>query len=174
MKCPKCGEELKKEISDIEIFDSRVGLLLIRHAEYWECSGCATRLYTPKTVTRIDEKRDNKTKELIKKKPIGEFITLVEAARLLGISKQAVHKNRKIYGLKLGRKPVYLRKSVIMYKATHDGRFPLYTSDAREWVTGVSCSIPYSEEGVLAGRPSDQYAHLPGVGSSASEVAYAH
>ena len=173
MKCPNCGKDLRKEIGDIEIADPRVGVLRIQQAEYWECSGCGTKLYTPATAVRIDEERRNMREELIKKRPIGEFITLTGAAHLLGVSKQAVHKNRKLYSVKLGRKPVYLKKSVIKYKETQDGRFPLVGYD--ECYAQVrNDTLYYGIGGVPAGLFVDQdYTKQPIVSRSDREVVYA-
>ena len=171
MKCPNCGSALKKRIGDIEVPDSRVGILAIHQAEYWECPNCGTKLYTPTTVAKIDDARKNKTEELIKEQPIGNFITLTEAARIIGISKQAVHKNRKIYGIKLGGKPVYLRKSVVMYKEIRDGRFALVPGKR---FTEALLDMSYAEKEILAKVPIEQeYIDQPVTTESSSEVAYA-
>jgi len=171
MKCQNCGSDLDRRIGDIEVPDSRVGMLAIYKAEYWDCPDCGAKLYTPTTVAKVDHERRNKTEELIKEWPIGDFITLTEAARIIGISKQAVHKNRKIYGIKLGGKPVYLRKSVIRYKERRDGRFALVPGKR---FTEALLDVSYKEKEVPAEVSIGQkYIDQPVTTESSGEVAYA-
>jgi len=69
-------------------------------------------------------------------------VTSSEAARILDISRQALHKNRRIkngfiFHTRFGNGIVYLRKSVELFKETGDGRYPLWkyldhTSDKKE------------------------------------------
>ena len=67
---------------------------------------------------------------LITDKPVDSFVIATEAASMLGISRQAFHKHRRIqrgfiYKTNFGGKTVYLKESVLHFKETGDGRFPL-------------------------------------------------
>lgn len=68
--------------------------------------------------------------EILQSKPLSAFLSAVEAASALGISRQALHKHRRIrrgfiFQTQFEGKTVYLKRSVELFKTTGDGRFLL-------------------------------------------------
>jgi len=158
MKCPECGGQQTKAVRDIQLLDEKVGPLFITRAEFWECSDCKSRLYTADTALRISDARQRKVEELVRGRPISEFVSVVEAAGLLGVTRQGFHKNQRIrkgfiYGTELGRRPVYLRASVLRFGTTRDGRFvlSLYNPQDTECITEEAQEVGYAEKSVAAG-----------------------
>ncbi len=67
--------------------------------------------------------------------PISAFLSSAETATILGISRQALHKHRRIsrgfiFKTSFGGNQVYLKKSVKRFLEKADGRFKLITSHA--------------------------------------------
>jgi hypothetical protein len=85
-----------------------------------------------KTAKRIEERRYEILKQWLQSQPLNAFISATETASILGISRQALHKHKRIrrgfiYCTTFGEKKVrlYLKNSVLQFKKTGDGRFPL-------------------------------------------------
>ena len=76
---------------------------------------------------------------IITAQPIKDFVTATEAAELLGVSRQALHKRggRLIYRTMFGRRWYYLRSSVLLFKDTGDGRHTIYGPQSATWDKGV-------------------------------------
>lgn len=134
MKCYKCGGSYEAKQGLLPISDEYVGVFSVKGVHYYECSRCNELLF-PLETTQVIEKRRNQIKdELIRRQPIDDFVNAAEAAALLGISRQALHKHRRIrhgfiYQIKHGGNTMYLKRSVICFKNNGDGRFPIYHSD---------------------------------------------
>ena len=134
MKCGLCNNELILKKGDVE-FDSRsIGRVLVPNLKFYECEICGDKLLSPKESDKAIEYIANKENQLIKKFPIGEFITANEAAEILEISKQAFSKNRKIkrgiiYSTKIGDRKYYLEQSVKLFKENKNGKFLLTGSE---------------------------------------------
>jgi hypothetical protein len=95
----------------------------------------------------IESQRKARIHELLSQFPIRDFINSADTAAILGISRQALHKNRRInhgfiYQLKFGLLTLYLKQSVYQYKETGDGRFPLHSHR-------YSPLTPYTKPNVL-------------------------
>jgi len=74
--------------------------------------------------------KKEKERELINKLPVGEFLSVNEVIDILQITKQAFSKNNKIkrgfiYYVEKGKKKLYHKKSVELFKKKGDGRFLL-------------------------------------------------
>ncbi len=131
MNCPNCGGKIHRKRQDIQLFDENIGAYCVENVEYEECSTCGARFFPPETASQISEIRDLKLNELVSRRPISEFVTSAEAAGILGISRQALNKNRRvrrgfIFGTNLGKMRVFLRESVEQFRISGDGRFPLW------------------------------------------------
>ncbi|MFC1943071.1 hypothetical protein ACFLWO_00605 [Chloroflexota bacterium] len=131
MNCYECGGLYQEKSDLLEILDPYVGKISIQGIPYYQCENCHDILYTEEMSRAIETKRNERIHELISQFPIGDFSTAAEAASILGISRQALHKNRRInYGFihqtKFGGVSIYLRQSVLQFKKTGDGRYPLY------------------------------------------------
>ena len=131
MQCVKCGGTYVETSDLLELDDPYVGKISIIGKPYFKCVQCDDILFTLEMAQAIELERNNRKKEFINHFPISDFISSSETASLLGISRQALHKNRRIrrgfiYQTTVDRVTFYLKQSVIQFKKTGDGRFPLY------------------------------------------------
>ena len=129
-KCPDCGYSMSMTTGPLLVLDSRLGMIAVPRATYWQCATCKAKLYPLETVRQIEEEKRKQKDELIRAHSIGEFLNAADTATILGISRQALHKHHRIsngfiYQTRLSGKTVYLKKSVLLFKQVGDGRFPL-------------------------------------------------
>jgi len=152
MRCHKCGGNYRSVKGPLGIQDPYVGYFEVEVPEYLRCDSCGEYLVSGKWAEEIDRARSRRLVELLEAMPLREFVSSSEAARLLGISRQALHKNRRIrngfiFHIPFGKGVVYLRKSVELFKEKGDGRFPLWRPvsqiDTAEYI--VLQSAPSSE-----------------------------
>jgi YgiT-type zinc finger domain-containing protein len=139
MKCSECEGSYIKAADTYEYVDPYVGIITISGLPYFLCPQCGDSLLSDELAEQIGIEREKKIREKIARYPIGDFVTASEAVSMLGITRQAFHKNRRIkrgfiYQTKLGDSTVYLKESVLKYKENGDGRFPLH----RETVSNVA------------------------------------
>lgn len=144
MICSECGGNYRKSADPLELNDKYIGKLAIKGISYLICEGCGGILYPPETTRKIDFLKKERTQELIRDFSLSSFISSSETTELLGVSKQALSKNRRIsrgfiYRTVIGNITLYLKRSVIQYKMTGDGRFPLFRSEVPD--EGVCLSI---------------------------------
>ena len=107
-----------------------IGSYSIYLAKYYKCEGCGSLLFPKETAKKITSKEEEIRNNLIHQLAVREFIVATEAAAMLGITKQAFHKHRRIkngfiYSVIIGGKRLYNKKSVQLFKETKDGRFNL-------------------------------------------------
>lgn len=131
MKCQKCTEgQYKKVIDDYEADYLYIGKFIVRNLELLKCDNCGDILLPIEAARKIDAEKERILCEFLQSLPLRSFIPAKEAATSLGVSRQALHKHKKIargliYQTTFGGKRVYLRKSVELFKKKGDGRFPL-------------------------------------------------
>ncbi len=130
MNCYECGGTYQEKTDLLEIIDPIVGSISFEGILYYQCDKCDELLYTEDMSIAIEEARNDLIRELLYELPIGDFISAAETASILGISRQALHKNNRInhgfiHHTTFGGVTVYLRLSVLQFKKTGDGRFPL-------------------------------------------------
>lgn len=133
MRCHDCNSTYRKRKGTLRMPDDEVGVLVVPGVEYFKCQGCGDLLFPLPTVTKIGDIRDQKLAEILMSCPISEFIGSAEAARILGMSRQAFCRNRRInrgfiFHVRFDEKKAYLRRSVLRFKKTGDGRFLLNTN----------------------------------------------
>ena len=131
MKCYSCGGNYLEHFGSVNLNDDIIGNYCVYDIEYHKCSKCGTLLFSEKTVLKIEEKESEIRNKLIRQLPINEFIFASEAAEILNISRQALHKHHRIkrgfiYSTSFGGKKVYHKKSVLLFKERGDGRFKLF------------------------------------------------
>ncbi len=131
MRCYECGGTYSEKSDLFEFVDPYVGPISVQGIPYFQCDQCNDVLFTVEMSQALEEARNNRKQELLNQCPIGDFISASETASLLGISRQALHKNRRIrhgfiHQTTFGGATVYLKESVIQFEKTGDGRFPLY------------------------------------------------
>jgi len=130
MNCYQCGGVYEEKSDSLEIFDFYVGKIEVRGVPYYQCRNCHDILYTEEMSRAIETERGKRIHELLSQFPLADFVNSTEAASMLGISRQALHKHRRIkhgfiHQTKFAGVNVYLKQSVIRFKRTGDGRFPL-------------------------------------------------
>lgn len=94
--CPNCSGVLSFGESPLLESDPWLGIVAIPNATYWQCDKCQQRLYPLVSVRLIEATKKQRTQELIRSYPLQEFLNAAETAALLGTSRQALHKNRRI------------------------------------------------------------------------------
>jgi len=147
MKCHNCGGSYKSFKGPLYIQDQYIGPFEVDIPEYLKCENCGEYLLPGRWAEEIDRARARKLEELLRDQPLREFVTAPEASRLLGISRQALHKNRRIkkgfvFYTRFGSGILYLKKSLELFKETGDGRYPLWKP-----LGHVPVSVEYTEAG---------------------------
>lgn len=130
MNCLECGGDYEEKQGSLEVTDENIGPYSVSDVQYYQCTKCGDLLFSPETSKVLERKRSEVMDRLIKDKPVDSFVTGTEAACILGITRQAFHKHRRIhrgfiYQTDFGGKTVFLKESVHRFKETGDGRFPL-------------------------------------------------
>ena len=130
MKCPHCGGNYIKRHEDFRFADRVCGTLVLPNAALDKCDSCGDVLLHPGTGERMSELVTKTTVHLLDRLPAGEFAMARQAAELLGVTVQAFNKNRRIqrgfiHQIDMDGHKWYHRPSVLLFKETGDGRFPL-------------------------------------------------
>lgn len=163
MRCLECDSQYVEKVGTIAITSDYVGDYRVENVKYFECPVCGKRLFPKETAIKISEKEKGIQRELIKKLPVGDFIPATEAAKVLGKSRQALHKNRRIrkgfvYFIERGGKRLYHKKSVEMFKQSGDGRFNLMDATKPRTIESVVTyykeTSKYLNTGIYADTPS--------------------
>jgi hypothetical protein len=141
MKCYECGGNYQKFDDLFEYADPLVGLIQVQGVPYFKCDKNGEILFTIEMSKALDAARNNRIQELLRKYPLEDFIFAAKTAELLGISRQALHKNRRIkhgfiYHTEIDGITVYLVQSVLKFKETGDGRFPLNIREKASLLAG--------------------------------------
>jgi len=131
MNCLECGGTYTEKSGIYVLVDPYVGKITIKGVPYYQCDKCEDILYSEAMAQAIESERKKRIHEILSNFPFGDFIGAAETASILEISRQALHKNRRInhgfiYQTKFGGLTAYLRQSVLKYKRTGDGRSPLH------------------------------------------------
>ena len=166
MQCYQCGGEYQEKRGSLQLTDEWIGAYAVDAVHYYECGTCGNLMLPPETTKTFESKREQILNSWINSQPVDSFLAAAETAALLDISRQALHKHIRIrrgliYQAKFYARIVYLRKSVLLFKQTGDGRFPLTAPsesatsflDASYQSFGPTCT---SEEGISAFRSSGQ------------------
>ncbi len=136
MQCEKCGGSYIESFDLFTLNDPIVGKVSIRGMKFYHCDKCDNVLFTVEMSKAIVTAINERKKELIDSLPIRNFITAKETSELLGISRQALHKNHRvnngfIHQTRLGDNIAYVKQSVIKYRNTGDGRYPLLEDNGK-------------------------------------------
>jgi hypothetical protein len=133
MNCALCNGKVDKVKGSID-FDTRsLGKVSVPNLEYLMCTTCGDLLLTTEQSDRVSKFIANEEQQLINKLPVGEFISLNEAAAILGITKQAFSKHLKIkngliFSATISNRKFYNRKSVELFKRDGNGKYLLLPS----------------------------------------------
>lgn len=150
MKCYQCGGKYQEKQGHLQLTDKWIGDYVVDKVNYYLCDSCGDLLFPPETIEIIESKRQKILDRWINSQPLDSFLSGAQTASLLKISRQALHKHRRIrrgfiYQTKFDGRVVYLRESVLLFKKTGDGRFTLPI--ALESVTSSSDAL-YQPHGV--------------------------
>ncbi len=126
MQCPSCGGLIAARNEAIQVFDKNLGTYGLSQARFEECTSCRARFFGPETAQSLSEARERVREALIRGRPLAEFVSSTEAARILGSTRQNLGKRRRVlYSTQIGKVHVYLRQSVVLLRETGDGRFSI-------------------------------------------------
>lgn len=133
MQCDMCGSDCEEIVGILTETDSFIGEYSVPQARYYRCVACGAVFYPLATSRMLDQKRKEVEHASIRRYSIADFMSGSETADYLKISRQALHKHRRvrkgfIYATRFGGKTVYLRRSVELFKQRGDGRFPFLRS----------------------------------------------
>ena len=133
MKCTECGGEYKKQKDEkYRVDDEFIGTFYVNDVEFLKCDKCGEVLLSPEAMLKIEKEEARVLDALLQAMPISAFLSSAETASVLGISRQALHKHRRIsrgfiFQTSFGGNRVYLKKSVERFRDHSDGRFKLFT-----------------------------------------------
>ncbi len=130
MRCIKCSGLILTINGDLELRDKILGDFTVLNTEYEQCKDCGEKLYSPVTLKAIEETEAKRKEELLLGKPLNNFLSAAEVAKILGCTRQAIHKHKRIrrgfiHFVRHNGILLYLKKSVELFKETGDGRLPL-------------------------------------------------
>ncbi len=130
MRCLDCGIEAIERTGDINLNIKTIGDFTVSNVTYLECPECGEQFFSPETLDVIEKKEREIKEYLIGQYPISDFIGADAAAEILGVTRQALNKNKRIkrgfiYSRRFDGKIAYLKKSVELFNEIGDGRFEL-------------------------------------------------
>jgi len=148
MDCLECGGTYTEKSGIYSLVDPYVGKIIVEGVSYYQCDKCEDILYSAEMAQAIESERNKRIHEILNRFPIGDFIGAAETASMLGISRQALHKNSRInhgfiYQTKFGPITLYLKQSVQQYKKTGDGRFPLQSHRYSPSTAYMKSTVPF-------------------------------
>lgn len=158
MKCYECGGNYHKKHGRFIQKDKSIGDYYVDDVMYYECDNCSSFLLPPVTCKKLEREREKIIQQYVKNNPIDAFVSASQAAKILGISRQAFSKHRRIkkgfiYKTKLGGKTFYLKTSVDQFKRTGDGRIPLSEPTTQDRFTGIYTYSPLEYSSVQGSFP---------------------
>lgn len=130
MRCYECGGEYVSKTEALPLTDRYIGPFIVGPLEYMRCEGCGDLLFSPDASQCIEAARKAALDGVLQSQPISAFISASATASFLGISRQALHKHRRIrrgfiFHTSFDGNIVYLKKSVKLFAESGDGRFVL-------------------------------------------------
>jgi len=143
MKCFECGSDYIEFFGPLSIQDDVVGEIRVNPVKFYRCQQCGELLLPEETIDIIEQEREKIKDYLIGRLPLDEFITASEAADILKMSRQALHKHPRIrrgfiHSKTHGGRRLYHKKSVEQYKRHKDGRFSLLKAKPQTTATVFS------------------------------------
>jgi hypothetical protein len=165
MLCTECGCIMKEVTKSYHARSLLAGTVELFGVKQWECNcqECTSVYIDFETAKRVEDCVLEKERALIDALPIGEFVTGIEAAEILGITKQGFSKNQRIrngfiVSKRMDGRIFYYRPSVVAFAGPKkDGRINLTLKNE-------AMNNPKYQSPILAfaGEESYQYAS-PGV-----------
>ncbi len=130
MRCHGCGSLYVEKKGNLTLQSCSLGRFTLNNVSYFACPECGSQLLPNETWHLADQEENSIIQKYIEEMPVKKFISTNETATLLGITRQALHKHKKIkrgfiYSITISEKKMFNKKSVILFKETGDGRFNL-------------------------------------------------
>lgn len=149
MDCLECGGTYTEKSGTYSLVDPYVGRIVVQGVSYYQCDKCEDILYSAEMAQAIESQRNKRIHEMLNRFPIADFIGAAETASILGISRQALHKNSRInhgfiYQTRFRPITLYLKQSVQQYKKTGDGRFPLQSHTYSPSTPYTRSTVPFT------------------------------
>ncbi|MCA1793267.1 MAG: helix-turn-helix domain-containing protein [Desulfobacteraceae bacterium] len=124
---------------NLKLKDKILGDFVVPDTTWEQCDTCGHILYTPITMRAIEKTESDRKKQLLLKRPIGDFIPATEVAKILRCSRQAIHKHKRIrrgfiHFVMHNGSYQYLKESVELYNKTGDGRLPLVKPNPQNFI----------------------------------------
>ncbi len=129
--CLNCGGSYAPKHGDLRLYDKSIGWYKVKDVDFDCCNQCGRKLFTATTCEAIEKERDSVLEDAISHEAVGDFVTSAEVCVILGITRQALSKHRRIhrgfiYAIEVGDIKLYHRKSVEQFKNSGDGRYRLH------------------------------------------------
>ena len=152
MKCYACGGNYIEHTGSLELPSKILGDFTIDNVPYLKCDHCEEIMLPDNTWQTADQEENRLIKDFLTNLPLKKYISASSAASILEMSRQALHKHRRIrrgfiYTILHEGKIYYHNDSVLLFKETGDGRFPLKKQVPQREKEYIVVTIPYSSEG---------------------------
>lgn len=147
MKCYNCGGNLLEKSGVLQIPSDTIRSYQVENADYSLCASCGEIILSNETWRKAEQIESKQIKKLIGNMPITDFVGAKKAADLLGMSRQALHKHRRIkrgfvYFYTFEDKIFYHLESLMLFKETGDGRFNLASKTSSSEKEYVLVTLP--------------------------------
>ena len=139
MNCYECNNDYKKQKNaKYRVDDEFIGTFYVDDVEVMKCGKCGEILLSPESLAKIENEEARILDARLQAMPIRAFLSSAETATILGISRQALHKHRRIsrgfiFQTSFGGSKVYLNKSIERFRVHGDGRFKLFKETEAEF-----------------------------------------
>ena len=150
MKCALCDGDIVKKTGGVLFKSKTLGEITVPDIEFKECESCGDKLLSPAASDKMIDYVRQKEQEVIGSLPIDDFIPASEAADILGFTKQAFSKHPKIkrgliYSVIKGKRKLFLKKSVELFKEKGNGKFLMPRKDLYDPPRKTKTKLIYSE-----------------------------
>uniref|UniRef100_UPI0040578E26 hypothetical protein n=1 Tax=Candidatus Electrothrix sp. TaxID=2170559 RepID=UPI0040578E26 len=167
MKCYNCGGIFIEYTGNLELPSSSLGSFILNNVNYTKCYECQEIILPDDTWERADKKENDLINDFLFNLPVKDYIGASVTASILNISRQGLHKHRRIrrgfiYSIVHEGKRLYNKKSVELYKKTGDGRFLLSSMISKQSVEYIvvqdnTSNVAYGENPIMTSNPSFMY-----------------
>lgn len=151
MKCYVCSNDFVEHKGTLELPSKTLGEFIINNVLYFKCAHCDEIMLPNDTWQIADQEENRQIEKFLSNLPVKNFIGASHAAAFLNMSRQALHKHRRIrkgfiYSIIHEGKILYHDESVKLFKETGDGRFPLKKEVSKKEKEYIVVTIPYYSE----------------------------
>ena len=128
--CEQCDGEIATVITALPFRSKALGTVDVPDVEQYVCTTCGDSTLSLDEANKVSQFIRDKEQHIIDNLPACDFLSLNQAAEVLGITKQAFSKHPRIkrgfiYSMTIDNKKFYYKRSVEAFKETRDGRVSL-------------------------------------------------